>query len=95
MINLCDFTVDLTKLPNYGKIKQTYDLDNAILRGSSDFGCGRKELALGKTRGSNLIFRSDNSRRDQYLEDVEFFDTENKKKKKKRTYLFSIPRAKR
>ena len=33
-------TVDITKLPNYAKIKQTSDLGNAILRGRVDFGYG-------------------------------------------------------
>ena len=86
-----DLTVDITKLPNYPKIKQTSDLANAILRGGIDFGSGKKELTLGKTSRSNLIFQSDKLRRDQYLKDVEFFDIENKK----RTYLFSILRGKR
>ena len=69
--------VDLT--PNYAKIKQTSDLANAILRGGIDFGYGRKELTLGKTSRSNFKFRSDKSRRDRYLKDVEFFYIENKK----------------
>ena len=73
-----DLTVNITKLPNYAKIKQTSDLANAISRSGVDLGYGRKELMLGKTSGTNLIFRSDKSRRDQYLEDVEFFDVENK-----------------
>ena len=71
------YYVDLT--PNYAKIKQTPDLANAILRGGIDFGYGRKELTLGKTSRSNLKFRSDKSRRDRYLKDVEFFYIENKK----------------
>ena len=81
-----DLTVDITKLPNYAKIKQTFKLANAILRGGVDFGCGRKELTLGKTSSSNLIFRSDKSRRDQYFENVEFFDIENKKPKNVHIY---------
>ena len=32
-----DLTVDITKLPNYTKIKQTSDLENAILRDDVDF----------------------------------------------------------
>ena len=32
-----DLTVDITKLPNYTKIKQTSYLANAILRGGIDF----------------------------------------------------------
>ena len=51
-----DLTVDITKLPNHAKIKQTSDLATAILRGSVDFGYGKKELTLRKTSGSNLIF---------------------------------------
>ena len=56
-----DLTVDITMLPNYAKIKQTFDQANAILRGSIDFEYGRKELTFGKTSRSNLIFRSDKS----------------------------------
>ena len=51
-----DLTVDITKLPNYAKIKQTSDLANKILRGGVDFGYSRKELVLGKTSRFNLIF---------------------------------------
>ena len=50
-----DLTVDITKLPNYTKVKQISDLANAILR-SADFGYGRKELVLGETIGINLTF---------------------------------------
>ena len=32
-----DLTVDITKLPNYAKIKQTSYLVNVILRGGIDF----------------------------------------------------------
>ena len=81
-----DLTVDITKLPNYTKIRQTSDLANAILRGGIDFGSGKKELTLGKTSRSNLIFQSDKFRRDQYLKDVEFFDIENKKLKNVHIY---------
>ena len=88
-----DLTVDIMKLLNYLKIKQTPDLATAILRGSIDFGYGKKELVLGKTSRSNVIFRSDKLRRDQYFEDVEFFDTENKKARKL-IYLFGIQTAK-
>ena len=78
--------IKLTKLPNYAKIKQTSDLAAAILRGGINFGYGKKELMLGRTSGSNLIFRSDKSRRDKYLEDVEFFNIENKKQKNVHIY---------
>ena len=55
MMCYIDLTIDITKLPNYGKSKQTSDLANAILRGSIDFGYGRKELVLGKSSGTNSI----------------------------------------
>ena len=84
-----DLTVDITKLPNYAKIKQTSDLANAILGGDIDFGYSRKELVLGKTNGSNLKFQSEKSRRDQYLEGVEFFDYESKKTKNVHIYSAS------
>ena len=51
-----DLTVDITKLPNYAKIKQASDLATAILRGGVDFEYGKKELMLRKTSGSNLLF---------------------------------------
>ena len=65
---------------------QKSNLANAILRGGIDFGSGKKELTLGKTSRSNLIFQSDKFRRDQYLKDVEFFDIENKKPKNVHIY---------
>ena len=37
-----DLTVDINKLPNYAKIKQTSDLATATLRGGVDFGYGKK-----------------------------------------------------
>ena len=51
-----DLTVDITKLPNYAKIKQTSDLATAILRDGVDFGYGKKEITLSRC---NLIFGSD------------------------------------
>ena len=81
-----DLTVDITKLPNYAKIKQASDLATAILRGGVDFEYDKKELMLRKTSGSSLLFWSGKSRRDQYLEDVEFFDIENKKTKNEQLY---------
>ena len=55
MVCYIDLTVDITKLPNYAKIKQISDQANVILR-STDFGYGRKELVLRKTSGTNLTF---------------------------------------
>ena len=55
MVCYIDLTVDITKLPNYAKIKQISDQANVILR-SADFGYGRKELFLRKTSGTNLTF---------------------------------------
>ena len=81
-----DLAVDITKLPNYTKIKQTFDLANAILKGGIDFGYDRKELMLRKTSGTNLVFWSDQSRRDQYLKGVDFFDVENEKSKNVHIY---------
>ena len=54
-----DLTVNITKLPNYAKIKQTSDLVKANLKGGIDLECDRKELVLGKTSATSLIFRSD------------------------------------
>ena len=88
-----DLTVDITRLPNYAKIEQTSDLANALLRGGVDFGYRRKELMDGKTSASNLIFQSDQSRRDQYFKEVKFCGLEDKKQKE-HTYLFTIQRAK-
>ena len=56
MMCYVDLTVDITKLPNYAKIQHTFGLANAIVRGGVDFEYGRKEMTLGKTSGSNLIF---------------------------------------
>ena len=43
-----DLTVDITKLPNYAKIKQMSDPTNAILRGGVDFGYRRKKTDAWK-----------------------------------------------
>ena len=43
-----DLSVDITKLPNYAKIKQMSDPANAILRGGVDFGYGRKKTDVWK-----------------------------------------------
>ena len=86
MTRYVDLTVDIPKLPYYAKINQNSDLANVILRDSVDFGYSRKQLTYGKTSVSNFIFWSDKSRRDQYLEDVEFFDIENKKTKNVHIY---------
>ena len=37
-----DLIVDITKLPNYAKIKQTSDLATAIFRGGGDFDVVKK-----------------------------------------------------
>ena len=81
-----DFNIDITAQQNYTKIKQTSDLATTILRCDVDVGYGRKKVTLGKTSGSYLIFCSDKSRRGQYIENLEFFDVENKKLKNVHIY---------
>ena len=81
-----DLAVDITKLPNYAKIKQTADLANATLRGDINFGYGRKELVLGKLVDLTLCFDLIN------LEEINTLKTLNilmLKIKKQKTYIFT------
>ena len=74
-----DLTANIANLPNYAKIKQISDLVNAILRGSIEFGYGRKEWTLGKTNISALYFVLTNLEGINTLKTLNFFDVENKK----------------
>ena len=82
-----DLTVDITKLPNYAKSKQTSGLATAILRGGVDYRYGKKVADL------ILYFVLTN------LEEINTLKTQNflmLKIKTQKTYiLFSIQRAKR
>ena len=80
-----DLTVDITKLPNYTKIKQVSDLATVILRGNVNFGNGKKELTLQKTSGSNLIFLLTNLEKINTLNTLNFSIL---KIKNHKTYIF-------
>ena len=78
-----DLTVDITKLPNYTKIKQVSA--TVILRGNMNFGNGKKELTLQKTSGSNLIFLLTNLEKINTLNTLNFSIL---KIKNHKTYIF-------
>ena len=74
-----DLTVDVTKLPQFDKIKEISDLSNAILANGVDFGC--KKNAVQLTFGNKTYyFRINKINRSSYIENIEFFDHNLKKK---------------
>ena len=85
MTRYVDLTVDITKLPNNTKFKETSDLVNATLRGGIDFGYGKKNMALEKLVDLALCFHLAN------LEEINTSKTLNfstSKIKNKKTYIF-------
>ena len=68
-----DLTVDVTKLPQFDKIKKVSDLSNAILANGVDFGYKKNEVQL--TFGNKTYyFRINKINRNSYIENIEFFD---------------------
>ena len=81
-----DLTVDVTKLPQFDKIKEISDLSNAILANGVDFGC--KKNAVQLTFGNKTYyFRINKINRSSYIENIEFFD--HNLKKKSLAYVYS------
>ena len=75
-----DLTVDVTKLPQFDKIKEISDLSNAILANGVDFGYKKNEVQL--TFGNKTYyFRINKINRNSYMENIEFFDYNLKKKR--------------
>ena len=81
-----DLTVDVTKLPQFDKIKEISDLSNAILANGVDFGC--KKNAVQLTFGNKTYyFRINKINRSSYIENIEFFH--HNLKKKSLVYVYS------
>ena len=81
-----DLTVDVTKLPQFDKIKEISDLSNAILANGVDFGC--KKNAVQLTFGNKTYyFRINKINRSSYIENIEFFH--HNLKKKSLAYVYS------
>ena len=75
-----DLTVDVTKLPQFDKIKEISDLSNAILANGVDFGC--KKNAVQLTFGNKTYyFRINKINRSSYIENIEFSNYNLKKKR--------------
>ena len=81
-----DLTVDVTKLPQFDKIKEISDLSNSILANGVDFGC--KKNAVQLTFGNKTYyFRINKINRSSYIENIEFSNYN--LKKKRLVYVYS------
>ena len=81
-----DLTVDVTKLPQFDKIKEISDLSNAILANGVDF--GYKKNAVQLTFGNKTYyFRINKINRSSYIENTEFSNYN--LKKKRLVYVYS------
>ena len=81
-----DLTVDVTKLPQFDKIKEISDLSNAILANGVDF--GYKKNAVQLTFGNKTYyFRINKINRSSYIENIEFSNYN--LKKKRLVYVYS------
>ena len=77
----------------FDKIKEIWDLANATLADGVDFGY-KKNMVQLTFDNKTYYFRIYNINRSSYIENIEFFDY-NLKKKKTRLYLFTIQRISR
>ena len=66
-----DLTVDVTKLPQFDKIKDISDLANAILVDGVDFGY-KKDVVQLTFDNKTYYFRIDRINRNSYIENIEF-----------------------
>ena len=66
-----DLTVDVTKLPQFDKIKDISDLANAILVDGVDFGYKKNVVQL-TFDNKTYYFRIDRINRNSYIENIEF-----------------------
>ena len=81
-----DLTVDDTKLPQFGKIKEISDLANAILADGVDFGYKKNAVQL-TFDNKTCYFRINKINQSSYIENIEFF--EYNLKKKRLVYVYS------
>ena len=79
-------TVDDTKLPQFGKIKEISDLANAILADGVDFGYKKNGVQL-TFDNKTCYFRINKINQSSYIENIEFF--EYNLKKKRLVYVYS------
>ena len=66
-----DLTADVTKLPQFVKIKDISDLANAILADGVDFGYKKNVVQL-TFDNKTYYFRIDRINRNSYIENIEF-----------------------
>ena len=79
-------TVDDTKLPQFGKIKEISDLANAILADGVDFGYKKNVVQL-TFDNKTYYFRINKINRSSYIENIEFSNYN--LKKKRLVYVYS------
>ena len=75
-----DLNVDVTKLPQFDKIKEISDLANAILADGEDFGYKKNAVQL-TFDNKTYYFRMDKINRSSYIENIEFSNYNSKKKR--------------
>ena len=75
-----NLTVDITKLPQFDKIKEISDLVNIILADDVDFGYKKNVIQL-TFDNKTYYFRVNKIKRSSYIEKIEFFGYNLKKKK--------------
>ena len=75
-----NLTVDVTKLPQFDKIKEISDLVNTILADDVDFGYKKNVIQL-TFDNKTYYFRVNKIKRSSYIEKIEFFGYNLKKKK--------------
>lgn len=81
-----DLAVDVNKLPQFDKIKEIYDLSNAILAGGGNFGYKEQAVQLSFD-GRTYYFKNNKINRSNYIENIEFF--EYNLKKRRIVYIYS------
>ena len=81
-----DLAVDVTKLPQVDKIKEISDLANAILADGVGFGYKKNAVQL-TFDNKTYYFRINKINRSSYIENIEFFD--HNLKKKSLVYVYS------
>ena len=86
MLCYVNLTVDVKKLPQFDKIKEASDLENAILADAVDFDY---KTTLYKTRyeEASYVFKFNKINRSKYIDNIEFFNYN--LKKKRLVYVYS------
>ena len=67
-----DTTVDVTKLPQFDKIKKVSDLANAILAHGGDF-CHKESGIHRVYEGVSYAFKTKKINRSKYIDNIELF----------------------